>query len=71
MQGTLTFIFSQEVAIMCTFAGVEILKVLYCGACLEVCIGGFWFPTRIEKNNNVWELVGLRGVKLADLPVRI
>jgi hypothetical protein len=71
--GKLIYNFSQEMAISFTLAEFEHLSGLYCGACFDVFIGGYWVPTRIERNatDGDWYLVGLKGVKPAGLPVRV
>jgi len=54
-------------------AGIEFLSEVYCGARLDAFVGDRWFPTRIERNisGGDWYLVGLRGVKLSGLLVRV
>jgi len=70
MIGTLINL-SQEFAISFHFAGSLIERGLYCGACFDAWIGGCWLPTRIERINNKWHLIGVNGVKLAGLMVRV
>jgi hypothetical protein len=68
--GILIFNSSKELLFI---AGVDFLDGLYCGACLDVFVGGRWWPTRIERDisGGDWYLVGIRGVKLAGLPARV
>ena len=45
---------------------------LHCGDTMEVLLNGTWVATRIEYDYNFnWYLVGLKGLELEGLTVRI
>ena len=44
---------------------------LHCGECFDVRIENSWIPVRIEMDDDGWYLVGLPGIKLDGLTVRM